>query len=194
MQPSHNHDNPSRRPRLIPVVAGAVILWVLTGGALPINAQAPIAKEYKVKASYLFNFAQFVEWPPAAFADANAPITIGVLGTDEFSPFLDELVRGETIKSRPLVIKRSQKLAELLDCHVLFISKSERDRLDKILPALDQTSVLTVSEVEGFAKRGGVINFILMDGRVRFEINPDAAKHKKLKLGSQLLQLGVKGT
>jgi len=147
--------------------------------------------EYQVKALFLFNFAQFVEWPASVFPDANTPVTIGVLGDDPFGPALESVLQGETVKSRPLVVKRSRKLEELQDCHVLFICKSENDRLDKILSALDRSSVLTVSEVDGFAKRGGVINFVLQGGKVRFEINAQAAKRKELKLGAKLLQLGL---
>jgi hypothetical protein len=155
------------------------------------HAQTSVPKEYQVKAACLFNFAQFVEWPAAAFPDADAPIRIGVLGDDPFGAALEETVRGETVRNRKLVIQRSHRVADLKNCHVLFISKSEKKRVAEILSQLSSSDVLTVSEVESFARRGGIINFYLAGKKVRFEINPDAAKRKGLKVSAQLLELGA---
>ena len=167
----------------------AAIVAVVFATGLGSQAQTTTTKDYKVKATYLFNFAQFVEWPAAVFADATAPIVIGVLGDDEFGPFLDQIVQGEKIKNRPLIVKRSRTVAELKDCHILFISKSEESRLGAILASLESSNVLTVGEVEGFARRGGVINFFLDGEKLRFEINTDAADRCGLKIRSQLLSL-----
>lgn len=94
-----------------------------------VSAQAAALQEYEVKAVFLFNFTQFVDWPPAAFPDAQAPLTIGVLGDDPFGDFLDETVRGEKSNSRPIVIRRYRRVEEVGPCHVLFISRSESHRL-----------------------------------------------------------------
>ncbi len=155
-----------------------------------VPARAQTSKEYQIKAAFLFNFAQFVEWPAAAFADASAPISIGVLGDDPFGPVLDQTVQGETINRRKLIVLRSQRLAGLKDCQLVFISKSEKSRLTDIFESLGSASVLTVSETENFARRGGMINFYLDGNKVRFEINSDAAQRKGIKISSQLLKLG----
>jgi hypothetical protein len=153
-------------------------------------AQPAVSKEYQVKAAFLFNFVQFVEWPAAAFTNSAAPICIGVLGDDPFGPALDETVRGETVRNRKLVVERSRRLEDLKDCQLIFISKSETERIPGILDELGPTPVLTVSETPGFAQRGGIINLYLAGNKVRFEINAAAARRKGLRISSELLSLG----
>jgi len=166
-----------------------VLLGLLFCGAA-LRADAPGSKEYAVKAAFLFNFTKFVEWPAAAFADDSAPLVIGILGDDPFGPALDEIVQGETVQKRTVVVRRKLQLADLKGCQVLFVSKTEHARLARIVADLGEASVLTVGDMEGFARHGGVINFYLEENKVRFEINPDAARSKGLKLSSQLLKLG----
>ena len=188
--------NPVRTRSHAPALRGScalALLVLLLSGMFPARAQTP--KEYQIKAAFLFNFAQFVEWPSAAFADASAPISIGVLGDDPFGPVLDQTVQGETINHRKLIIQRSQRVEDLKGCHLVFISKSEKSRLTDIFDSLGSASILTVSETENFARRGGIINFYLEGNKVRFEINSDAAQRKGIKISSQLLKLGkVVGT
>jgi hypothetical protein len=154
-------------------------------------AQQSIFKEYLVKAIFLRNFTQFIEWPDTLFQDASSPLVIGVLGNDPFRDALEETIRDETVKNRPLVVKRSSRVEELKSCHVLFISKSEEGRLDQILAALAGGGgrVLTIGETDGFARRGVIINFFLQGNKVRFEINTDAADRSGHKISSHLLSL-----
>lgn len=178
-----------------PVSAGFTIL-LLT--ALALSAGRGLAappepggfKEYQVKAAFLFNFALFVEWPEAAFSSADAPISIGVLGADPFGTALDQAVEGETVRNRPLVVKRSRKVDDLKTCHVVFVCKSERPQLDQILAGLSASGILTVGDIPDFARRGGCVGFYLDGNKVRFEINASAARKKNLKLCPQLLSLG----
>jgi hypothetical protein len=153
-------------------------------------AQVPVPNEYQVKAAFLFNFVQFVEWPPRAFTNSDTPICIGVLGEDPFGTALEEAVRGETVQNRKLIVQRSRRVENLKDCQLIFISKSETERLPGILGELDPVPALTVSETQGFAQRGGIINLYLAANKVRFEINPAAARRKGLKISSELLSLG----
>ena len=146
-------------------------------------------KEYEVKAAFLFHFAEFVEWPDAVFPDADAPITIGVLGDDPFGAVLDQIVEGKTVHQRKVVIKRSKQVEDLKGCQILFVSKSEAARDEQILASLGDASILTVSEVDGFTRHGGIASFYLDGSRVRFEINNDVAKRHGLKISSQLLSL-----
>ena len=147
-------------------------------------------KEYQLKAAFLFNFVQFVEWPPEAFAGPDAPVRIGVLGDDPFGPLLEQLVQGETVRGRKLTVERPKRSDDLKKFQVLFVCPSEKGQFDQILAGLRGSPVLTVSEVEGFALRGGVINFYLQGNKVRFEINPDAAQRGGLRVSAQLLSLG----
>ena len=148
------------------------------------------SKEYQVKAAFLFNFSHFVSWPPSAFASASTPFRIGVLGDNPFGTALEQTVQGETIDNRKLEIVPAREAAELKDCQIIFISKSEAGRVGEILAKLDSRPVLTVSEIDGFGKSGGMIRLYLEGQKVRFEINAAVAQQSGLKMSSQLLSLG----
>jgi len=153
-------------------------------------ASALGASEYEIKAAFLFNFAQFVEWPANAFQDADSPVAFCVLGHDPFGAVLERTLDGETIRNRRVLIRRFRRVAELESCQLVFVSASERARLADLLPALSSRPVLTVGEVEGFGSAGGIINFYLEDQRVRFEINQVAARRAGIEISSELLHLG----
>jgi hypothetical protein len=155
-----------------------------------VSGQPAVSKEYQVKAAFLFNFAQFVEWPPAAFKNPDSPLSIGILGEDPFGSALEETVKGESIRNRKLIIKRSRRAEDLNGCQLVFIAKSEKTKLSDALTKLTGKGILTVSEIEGFGLRGGMFNFFIEGNKVRFEINPAAAQHEGLKISSQLLSLG----
>jgi hypothetical protein len=154
-----------------------------------VPADVAVAREYQVKAVFLFNFVQFVTWPAAAFPDPQWPITIGILGNDPFGPFLEAAVQGEVIDGRSLTVKRFQQIEEVSGSHMLFVSKSESGRLGQILAAVQGKSILTVGETAAFARQGGIINFITVDSKVRYEINVEAAKRANLDISSKLLRL-----
>lgn len=155
--------------------------------ALPGRAQAP-PTEYEVKAVFLFNFSQFVDWPEAAFADGRSPLIIGVLGNDPFGATLDEIVRGETVNGRPLAVRRYQSPDQVDTCHILFIARSQDAQLDAIVAALKGRSVLTVGDFEGFTRRGGMIRFATVGNKIRLRINLGAAQEAKLTISSKLLR------
>ena len=164
---------------------------MLLAGLTATQASAQtVSREYQIKAVFLFNFIQFVEWPQAAFPSADSPLRIGILGDDPFGQAMEATVQGEAIRNRRLVIERSHRLEDLQDCHVLFLCKSENRRLGEIVAHLEGRPVLTVSESEGFARHGGVIAFYADGKKVRFEINSGTAQQVGLKMSSQLLELG----
>src|SRR5712664_1838664 len=134
----------NRAGKVSPVVWLVISVLLLSRGAAS-PAPTPASPEYQLKAVFLFNFAQFVEWPPTAFPEAKAPLVIGVLGDDPFGPYLDETVRGEKVNNRPLVVQRFRQVEEIKTCHVLFISRSERERLGQILAGLKGRNILAVS-------------------------------------------------
>ena len=170
---------------LILAIAVCAVLW--SWRAAPANIM--VAREYQVKAIFLYNFVRFITWPDAAFPDAHTPITIGILGDDPFGPLLEEAVQGEVIDGRSLTIKRSTRVEEVIDSHMLFVGKSEKGRVGQILAAVQGKSILTVGETEAFARQGGIINFITVDNKVRYEINLEAAKRAHLDISSKLLSL-----
>lgn len=178
-----------RRPLLGALAVVAALL------AAPGAATAQVtASESDVKAAFLYNFTKFVEWPPAAFADARSPLKICVLGEDPFGKTLRALVN-EEVGGRPLSLLRLDNLSNPAACHVLFISRSEKNRLPQILAALGDAPVLTVGDTPELFAQGGIINFILEGSKVRFEINQEAAERVGIRISSKLLALArrVKG-
>jgi hypothetical protein len=151
-------------------------------------AQTATSKEHQVKAIFLFNFTQFVEWPPAAGADAQKPFVIGVLGDDPFGAYLDDAVRGERVNGRPLAVERFRRLDEAKACQILFISRSETSKLVPNLEGLKGRGILTVSEITDFGRRGGMIEFVNEKGKIRLKINVEAAKAARLTISSKLLR------
>jgi hypothetical protein len=166
------------------------LLWLLAVGGG--RAQESPPTEYQLKAAFLYNFAKFVEWPPVAFGETTSPMIIGILGENPIRGDLDRAIRDKTINKRPLVIKEPHSAAEWTNCHILFISTSEKKRLPEILESLHGASVLTVSEMDGFTQTGGMINFISEGNKIRFQINEAAAKNAGLKISSKLLSLATR--
>lgn len=160
--------------------------------AVPGHAQSPAPSEYKLKAAFLFNFAKFIDWPAEAFADDKSPFVIGVLGDNPFGNELEQTVAGKKVNDHPITIQSFRAAAETTNCHILFISTAEKKRLPEIIQALRGTSVLTVGETEQFIEAGGMINFVLEAGKIRFQINDDAAKAARLKISSKLMSLAVR--
>jgi hypothetical protein len=148
---------------------------------------API-REYQLKAVFLFNFAQFVHWPPETFPTSQTPFVIGVLGDDPFGPSLDEAVRGEQANNHPLVIQRYRRVEDIGDCQVLFISQSESAQLEQIFNRLKGRSILTVGDADEFTRRGGMIRFVTEKNRVRLRVNLEVAKASHLAISSKLLR------
>jgi hypothetical protein len=168
------------------------ICAVLGGLGIPSGPDAFAARtqpaEYQLKAVFLFNFAQFVQWPSNAFPDPQAPLVIGVLGEDPFGAFLDETVLHEKVNNRSLVVRRYRRPEEIQSCHILFISRSESGQLEKILTRLKDRNILTVGDDDQFARRGGIIRLITEQNKIRLRINLEAAKAAHLTISSKLLR------
>lgn len=180
------HPATDRRGKVSPWM-WLVAFALLFSSAQDLCAQS-VSKEYQVKAVFLFNFSQFIEWPPGALPAGQSPLIIGVLGEDPFGSSLDELVRGERVSNHPLVVKRFRQVAEITACHILFVSQSEAKQLDQIFAYLKGRNILTVGEAENFALRGGMIRFVTENNKVRFRINLEAARDANLTISSKLLR------
>jgi hypothetical protein len=166
-----------------------LLLALVAAGGFPLSAQTPISKEYQVKAVFLYNFVQFVQWPADTFNSPDQPFCIGILGDDPFGDFMDQTVAGEKINGHPLVIRRYTSLDGADDCQILFISSSETPQMAGLLGALKNKSILTVSDVDGFIKNGGIVRFFTQDNKIHLRINLEAAKSVNLTISSQLLRL-----
>jgi hypothetical protein len=168
----------------------AVVLLALAFfGSTGILAQQPKPSEYQVKATYLYNFGRFVKWPGTVPTGKGDSFSVCVLGQDPFGPILDSTLAGEALDGKPVVLRRISKPQDAGDCRILFISSAEEKHLKEILAALDESGVLTVSDMPGFARRGGMIQFVLEGDRVRFEINLASAENARLVLSSELLKV-----
>jgi hypothetical protein len=166
------------------LIVMALVLMVLACSPGQLRAQA--ANEYEVKAAFLYKFASFVEWPPES---ANSPLCIAVVGQDPFGAALDEVAKGKSINGRGFLIKRFKSGQDASACHIVFISASEKSRVRSILDRLQGISILTVSDIPGFCQGGGMIDFELLDQKIRFEINPEAAGRAGLRVSSKLLNV-----
>jgi hypothetical protein len=156
------------------------------------HAQEFRPTEYQVKAAFLFNFAKFVEWPPRAFASGTSPLVIGVLGENPFHEDLAQTIRNKTIDNHRLEITEIRSLAQATNCHMLFISTSEKERLPEIFKSLKGARVLTVGETDRFIAAGGMINFVLQGTKIRFQINREAATSAGLRISSKLMSLALR--
>ena len=162
---------------------------VVAGVLLSARAHGQVLEEYQVKAAFLYNFAKFVEWPADAFRTSKDPIVICVLGHNPFGRNLEEVIRGKSIEGRSLDLRQVDQAQQANACHILFVSASDGKQFRTLASSLKPSGMLTVGEVQGFASRGGVVNFKMEDGRVRFEVNVDVAEHEQLHISSKLLSL-----
>jgi len=160
-------------------------------GAYNLHSQESGHPEYEVKAAYLYNFGRFVGWPSKPPSDEAGSFAICVLGHDPFGTTLDATLAGEAIDGKSVVLRRISKPQDTSNCRILFISASEGSQLKEILARLDKMSVLTVSDIPQFTRRGGMVQFILEENKVRFEINLAAAERAGLSLSSQLLKVAA---
>jgi len=153
------------------------------------------AAEYRIKSLFLLNFAKYVDWPANAFAAASAPIAIGLIGEDQFAAELAKTVEGKIVTGRRIVIQPIETDDDLRKCHILFIAGSDRNRQGEILAKIKVLPVLSVGETDQFLDRGGVINFVKREGKVRLEINLDASRQANLVISAKLLSVAdvVKG-
>jgi hypothetical protein len=156
-----------------------------------LHAQQQKASEYEVKATYLYNFGRFVQWSTGAVAAKSDSFPICVIGQDPFGAALDAILSGESIDGKAVVAKRVAKPQDAMSCRVLYVSMSEDSRLKEVLAGLNKAGVLTVSDIPQFSQRGGMIQFVLVGNKIRFEVNLTSAQDAGLTLSSDLLKVAV---
>jgi hypothetical protein len=162
---------------------------LLVFGILLSASQPTDSREYQIKAAFLFNFTQFVEWPVDAFPEEGTPLVIGILGEDPFDNYLKETVSGEKINGHPLVIQHYKNIDDVKTCHILFINQAEINKPGQGVINLKGKYILTVSDGNDFIKQGGMIRFITKNNKIQIQINPDAAKEVNLIISSKLLRI-----
>ena len=166
-----------------------MVMMMLGQASCALAQDSEASSEYLIKAGYIYNFAKLVEWPATAFAQPDSPIVIGIIGNDPFGPIIDKVLEGKKVNGHPFLIKRLKATADVKECHILFIGSSLSSHVADTIRLTRGTHILTISEIPGFADRGGIINLTLEQNKVRFEVNVDAAKEADLNISSRLLVL-----
>lgn len=152
----------------------------------PAHAEGP--KEYVVKAAILYKFIQFVEWPSTG--GPMTDINVCLIGTDPFGSVLS-IIEKQKLNNTAVHVVRNVPDSKVSACHVLFISTSEEYRASKILSMVQGKPILTVSEIDGFITKGGMIGFMMSDNKVKFEINNVSARKANLRIDAQVLELAL---
>lgn len=189
---SHNHRRThAHAPRGTAwrVLAGALaVALTLMLMAAPALAQRG-AKLDELKAAFVFQFANFAEWPEDAFENDAAPLVICIVGNDAMADLLEESVEGKNVAGHPLEVVAKDRPGELDTCHIVFFDAAERRIIDEALEDLTEKPVLTVSDADDFTRDGGVIRLYQQTSKLRIEVNIDAAERAHLKISSKLLSL-----
>ncbi len=183
---------PPRTPaslRLGPALACCVAALVVLIAPGWLAAAEPEASEYAVKAAYLSKFGQYVEWPASAFPAPGGTATLCVAGEDPFGTVLDKAVAEQTINGRAIVIRRLKTVGRDSSCHILYIARSDKLQPRQVIELVRGNSVLTVSDAR--VSEGAIINFVIKDNRVRFDIDDEAAAQNELAMSSKLLSLAL---
>jgi hypothetical protein len=162
---------------------------LIAGSTFLLASQPTDNREYQIKAAFLFNFTQFVEWPVNAFPEPETPLAIGILGEDPFGNYLEETVTGEKVNGHSLVIQHYKNIEEVKTCHILFINKAEINKPEQAVINLKGKYILTVSDGNNFIKQGGMVRFITKNNKIQIQINPEAAKEASLIVSSKLLRI-----
>jgi hypothetical protein len=177
-----------RHARLEIFRAAILVVLLLPLCPTPVAAQKAGATESQVKAAYLYNFGKFVRWQTDRIGSPQT-LTICVLGKDPFGAVLDATVEGESIDGKKITVKRLSTIQDLTSCSILFIATSEESRLGPVLSAAQHQGLLTVSDIPHFAEHGGIIGFVMLQDKIRFEVNRSAAEQSHLTLSSELLKV-----
>jgi hypothetical protein len=149
----------------------------------------PATQEYAVKAALLYNFTMYVNWPESAFADAESPVRVAVMGDDPFGPLLDAAMKDKYVGRHKIVVERLKPEQSSQDCHLLFICRSEESRLEEVLAGVKGKPVLTVSDLSRFTERGGMISLEKPETKIQLGINLERVRQANLSVSARLLNL-----
>ncbi len=168
-------------------LAIAWLLCFLASIGCPSDAYADEAAEYTLKGAFLYNFALFTAWPEHTAENFN----LCIYGQDPFNRDLDLLMKKKSINERKVLVHRIGTLDQLDQCQLVFISRAAIGHLTKVIGALQDKPVLTVTDSPGASQHGAVLNMNVNDDKVTFEANLIAARKAGLNLSSQLLRLAT---
>jgi hypothetical protein len=179
-------DKPVNRTGFLKTGLMAACLLLCLPGLLFPGLADDSSLEYQVKAAFLLNFTKFIEWPAGSLGNAEAPLSICILGDDPFGSALDRIAGGEVVNGRKITIERIKHPPQPNTCRVLFIGRQDKEPRS---PLDLSPGVLTVGEGESFMHEGGMIAFVIANRRVRFDINQTVAENAGFKISSKLLSV-----
>jgi hypothetical protein len=171
----------------------ALILVFLLGLRIPVSLAAGEAKagEGRMKAAFIFNFMQFIEWPENSFRESGGTLVLGIYGDCRFEDCLEQL-QNRDVKGHPIQVIRVDRFSDISKCHMLFVPTMKKEAVKALLSRLPFPAPVTVGEQDGFAEMGGAINLFVGEGqRLAFEVNVQAASGSGVKISSRLLRLAV---
>ena len=168
---------------------GLIVVSIATLVCLPARTAAQQGLEYEVKAAFLYNFISFVTWPSTTFAAPSDPLRVCVVGADPFGSVLDRTMEGGSSGTHPLIVERVRDEGGLSRCAVVFVPRAADARASAVIRAVASRAVLTIGESPEFLEKGGMINFVLEGGKVRFDVNVPTAAARGLVLSSRLLRV-----
>jgi hypothetical protein len=184
---SYPYKEACKRRALLP------LFLFLTVATPPSTAQVttPLTREYQLKAAFLYNFTKFINWPPDSLGNSPRSFNFCMIGLTPLAQALEQVIQGKKVHGRKPMLKYISNAHHLTGCHVLFVSQAEQESIPGILDAVADDSVLTVGETKSFASRGGMIEFLIVANKLRFEINLQTARSARLGISSQLLKLAI---
>ncbi len=169
---------------------GALLCLICVAIALPCTVRAEQAQpeEYEIKAAFVYNMLQFVEWPVGELSKHDN-MTVCIFGKNPFGTSLDS-IESKKVWERTLLLRKISQPQQIRQCQIIFISSSETKLLPFVLNTIKGLPILTIGDTEGFSEQGVIINFFLAENnKVRFEINKEASRMAGLKISSHLLRL-----
>lgn len=189
----HREPAGDRRKLLQALCAGVIAIALALTSVRQCRADGGgSAAEYQVKAAFLYKFVSYVDWPPRAFPGIDSPLVIGVIGADTLAESLRQIVANRTVNNRAIVIRRMRRGDPVSGLHVLFIGRADGERAADMLAQARGQSVLTVTESEDALASGSMINFVVVDDKVRFDIALDSAERVSLRISARLLTVARK--
>jgi hypothetical protein len=175
-------------------LASGCLALIAAAAAFPATTQSDgdaAVLERRVKATFLYKFLSYVEWPESSLPKPNSPFTIAVVGDDALAAELAEFAAGRSTEGRSVVVRKVNDPGEAASAHILFVARTENARLSQLVKTTQAKPVLIVTESDGALASGSMINFVVSGGRVRFEVSVDAADKRQLKLSSRLLTVAL---
>jgi hypothetical protein len=162
------------------IIVGVVLLMASFVSEAQVN--------YKIHSLFIYKFTQYIEWPDKG---SGGNFVIGVVGSSPLTPELEALAATKKVDAKTIIVKKLSASADMSDCHMVFVSESQSGQLNSILGKLSGKPVLVMSEANGGAKKGAGVNFIIVDDKMKFELNKASIEKQGLKVSGELVKLAI---